>query len=524
MPPDEPAGREHRLHPATLVFGIGNSVKTLLLPVLAVILLSGSRVRYPVWLAVLFVPAVLYQVFRYFTLTYRFAETEMVVRHGVVFRQERHIPYDRIDNVGLVQGPLHRMVGVAKVRLETAGSSQPEAELDVLSLAAVEHLRERVLAGRTVSPATAETGDAEPRPPEAAAEAPTVLVELPRGEVVKLGLISLRGLLIIPVLFGLAEQLDLWERIDFDWLAGAVESAAEQGARPLLVAGLAVGAVLLFLGLSVGWTALRFHGYRLERTGEQLRVTCGLFTKVSASVGRPRIQVVTVHETPGHRLFRRLTIRVETAGGVDEKVEISRKWFVPLLPRGEVARVLGELRPGLDLGQISWRPLAPKAVRRKVVRNILFALPIAAALVATLWPWGLAPASLLVAWAVVHAVLWVRRTRYGLTDDGLAYLSGIVTRQTTATFFDKIQVVSLAQSPFDRRHRMATLTVDTAGAGGQPVRIPYLEEAVAQDLFRTLSVQAETSTMGTLPNPDGTITGAAINDALAASPSGQSRH
>ena len=373
--------------------------------------------RFQFWPAAAIVPAVLYHVFRYLTLTYRFADREVVVRHGLVFRQERHIPYDRIDNVGLVQGPLHRLAGVAKVRLETAGSSQPEAELDVLSLAAVEHLRGRILAGRTtsptspISPARAVTDDHAQEPPEAAAAAPEVLVDSADQ---RTGQVWLH----YPARLA-RDPRDVWPRraarpvraIDVDWLLETVESATEQSLRPFLVAGLAVAAVLLFLGLSVGWTILRFHGYRLERSGELLRVTCGLFTKVSAAVGRHRIQLVTVHESVLHRLFRRVSIRVATAGGVGEKSEISRKWFVPLVPRDQVARILNELRPGIGPRRGDWRPLARKAVRRKAVGNIVMALLFGAAGVVVLRWWGLLPIALLVAWAVAHAVLWTRRTR-----------------------------------------------------------------------------------------------------------------
>ena len=111
--------------------------------------------------------------------------------------------------------------------------------------------------------------------------------------------------------------------------------------------------------------------------------------------------------------------------------------------------------------------------------------------VAALRWWGLILVAVLVAFAVAHAVLWARRTSFALTDDGLLYRTGVLTRQTTATFFDKLQVVSLRRSPFDRRHRMATLTVDTAANGQAPIQIPYVEEEVAADLFRTLSAQAE---------------------------------
>ena len=48
--------------------------------------------------------------------------------------------------------------------------------------------------------------------------------------------------------------------------------------------------------------------------------------------------------------------------------------------------------------------------------------------------------------------------------------------------------------PFDRRPRMATLTLDTAGAADHaPVRIPYRDADVAHDLLHTMSVAAETA-------------------------------
>ena len=271
MRPEGEDDRGHRLHPYTLLFTIGATARSLLLPLLAVVLLTRGH-RFQLWLAVAIVPAVLYQVFRYLTLTYRFAETEVVVRHGMIFRQERHIPYDRIDNVGLVQGPLHRLVGVAKVRLETAGSSQPEAVLDVLSLAAVEHLRrphprrsDRVAhPGRDGRPCGKSLLKPLRRPRRSSSNCRPASWSSSAS-------LHCAGLLVIPVLYGIAEQLDLFERIDVDWLLDSVESATEESLRPVLVAGLAVAAVLVFLGLSVGWTILRFHDYRLERTGDLLR-------------------------------------------------------------------------------------------------------------------------------------------------------------------------------------------------------------------------------------------------------------
>ena len=50
---------------------------------------------------------------------------------------------------------------------------------------------------------------------------------------------------------------------------------------------------------------------------------------------------------------------------------------------------------------------------------------------------------------------------------------------------DKLQALQLTRSPLDRRCGMATLWLDTAGAGAMapPLRIRYLPEAEARALY-----------------------------------------
>ena len=74
-------------------------------------------------------PAFAVAFIKFWVFRYTFAPGELVIRDGIVVRNERHIPYDRIQNMDLVQNPLHRMPGVALVRLETAGGDKPDAVL-----------------------------------------------------------------------------------------------------------------------------------------------------------------------------------------------------------------------------------------------------------------------------------------------------------------------------------------------------------------------------------------------------------
>ena len=76
------------------------------------------------------------------------------------------MPVDRIQNVDLVQNPLHRMLRVAEVRVETASGTEPEATLRVLSMADVAKLRSEIFARRR---AVVDSTDTAAESPSAAA-------------------------------------------------------------------------------------------------------------------------------------------------------------------------------------------------------------------------------------------------------------------------------------------------------------------------------------------------------------------
>jgi membrane protein YdbS with pleckstrin-like domain len=61
----------------------------------------------------------------YQTLAYTFTNDGIVWRKGVWFRQTGIVPYNRITNIDLIQGPIMRRVGVSTLRIKTAGYSAP---------------------------------------------------------------------------------------------------------------------------------------------------------------------------------------------------------------------------------------------------------------------------------------------------------------------------------------------------------------------------------------------------------------
>lgn len=490
-----------RLHPVSLLFSIGSAARRLLLPGIVVLFASrGSNVE--IWLMLIFVPAAVGALIRYISFRYKLGADEMVVRQGIITRNERHIPYARIQNIDLVQNPFHRIFGVAEVRLQTASGDKPEAVIRVISLRAVERLRRHVFRGRHAAhAAVAEEGGTDVLAPGPGAVRPSPLLKLPTGELVRFGLISNRGMALVAAAMGALWQLDLW-----DWeeqVGGLTERLQETavglrapGPLATFVAGLAVLLVLLVLLrlLSVAWAILKFHGFTLTRRGDDLRAEYGLITRVTATIPRHRIQTLSTRTQPLHRWCRRSAVQIETAGGGkgEEGSGADRLWLAPLVAEGRVAALIAEVLPDAGFDSVEWRPIEQRAWRRVVKKTLTMAAVVTAVIVTLAGPWGLLILGAAVPWAVAHARLYVKHCRYAVTRHAVLYRSGWWIRRMSIVRFNKIQAVTLGESPFDRRHAMATVRVDTAGAGriGHGIDIRYLAAEVARGMADRLSVEA----------------------------------
>ncbi|WP_033477718.1 PH domain-containing protein, partial [Xanthomonas phaseoli] len=129
---------EQRLHPLSWVFVLLQQIRQFLIP-LAALILFGSRdgnrdVADQIATAVVIAVLVAISVLRYFTYRYRIGSDSVAIRSGLLERSRRDIPFARIHNVVVHQSLLHRLAGVAEVRLESAGGHKPEAEMRVLRL------------------------------------------------------------------------------------------------------------------------------------------------------------------------------------------------------------------------------------------------------------------------------------------------------------------------------------------------------------------------------------------------------
>jgi putative membrane protein len=485
---------ERRLHPLSVLFAIGDSAKQFLIPALLALFATRSRDAWEVWGVVVLVPLAVIAFVRVLSFRYRFEATELVIRWGFVFKRVRHIPYDRIQNVDAVQNVLHRLFNVIEVRVETGGGAETEAALKVVNRDAFDEIRRMVFAGRKADVETAEK-------PAAAA----VILAMPPSEVFLFGLLHGKGMIVAGALFGLLFEFGILDRVGGALFGenvgrgvvrrlarGVYDDVTVPFEQYFIGIGVVVFALALFRLASALWNFVTYYGFKLTRSGDDLRCEYGLLTRVTSTIPVRRIQKVIVREGPWHRLGRRLSVGVQTAGGKAEEAGGStQSWLAPLVRRERLVSMLEGIVPDAAV-PLDWQPVHPRGVRREFVGSLFVLVPLSVGLSVYLGRSAIVPIVLLLLWSWYNARRTVAALGWGVSDETVQFRSGWIWRSRLVAPLTKVQAVSRRQTPFDRRHRMATVFADTAGRsqGDFAIRIPYLPAPVAASLSQHLSAAA----------------------------------
>ena len=529
LPPSSPKSRplldlplfEGRLHPLTLVFSTWRGLLTSLLPILSLLLVGNRWVALGI-LALILGGSVLTALLRYFSFTYRIEAGELVTSGGIISRNVRHIPLDRIQEIRVEQGVVHRLLRVVDARIETAGGGQgAEAVLSVLRQEEVDRLRAAVFAAAATlrdgqergaahcpSLSTPVTGEASP------AEAPSsLLLQLQTRDLVQSGLTTNHLVSLLVAVGGILKFDDIVpESLYREWiqmtLGRVVTTAGPAQLDPagwtflggggwlvallLFLAGL-LAAVLLGAIFSTARAILLFHGFELSLRGQNLHRSYGLLTHRSTSLPRRRIQVLKIEQKVLRRLFGMASLRVDTAGRQlqEEDGEQGRDVLVPIMPVSRLSSLLHSVFPTLSFpSPEGWRPISRHAIWRGMIAEML-----AVTLVTGLLFWKQGWLGILVLPLLALPICWLisraqyRGRGYAICGDFVHTRQGWLGRSVHVVPIDKIQDVEVVQGPFDRLFGLATIEIDTAGqvfTGGAP-RIRFLPLGEALSLARQLS-------------------------------------
>ena len=484
-----PAQAELRLHPMSWLFELLNVLRQFIVPIVF-LLITGKGSSYEFWGLVGVGFMVPLAIARYISFRYRIGEDRIVIRSGLLHRTVRDIAFTRIQNVTLQQGLLHRLMGVAEVRLETGGGEKEEGRMRVLGFEQARQLQ-GIIRSHEHGGAAARNGS-----PAESAGAETALLQLPTKELLKLGLISNKGMILVAAGFGAAMQFD-WQlpeqlfRQAGGWLWDHSDDFTQHGylSYALGVLSLLMAAFVLLRIISMLHAVLHYHGFKLRGDNHRLSIERGLLNRFHGSLPRTRIQAWTLQQGWLQRRFARFQLRVDAAGGGVKSEHVEPNWHLaPIADETHIAHIIGAVMPGNAWPVAEWLPLHPNAWKREFKAPALFLLIPTAILVYWLHAWGLL---LLLShpWLWLQSKQWAKHAGYAHANGLIAVREGWIGKSWRFAEVSKVQAVYLKQSPFDRRHGMATVFCDTVNAGSfePPLAVRYLPFEEAVSLHRALS-------------------------------------
>jgi putative membrane protein len=324
---------------------------------------------------------------------------DLRIETGLLRRQSLRFPLAQVQAVDVVRPGLARLFRVAELRLRMAGSTGGTARLAYLPEREVEPLRARLLA-------LAHLGADGVAPTEEVEE--RVLASVPTGRLAASILLSDVGFLAIAILVGL--------------LVTAVEAPA---ATTEAFGG---SAVWVLGGLTMLWR--RFNQeYKLTvaEAPDGLRLRSGLVALTSETIRPGRVQAVRMVEPFVWRRLGWCRLEVDIAGRQRRKGE------------GEAQRA--PLRAVLPVGS--------RALAEELLARIVPDAPTD----------RLRPPRR----ALVKSPLRYRFLSFGQTDSCVVTTTGRIRRVTAWVPLAKVQSFRRVQGPVQRRLRLASIHLDTAG-------------------------------------------------------------
>jgi putative membrane protein len=476
-----------RLHPWSWLFVLLHQLRQFIVPLIATFFFKGDRNE--LWPLIGVGVLTITSALQYLTYRWQVGNDSVTIRSGWLNRQRREIPFVRIHNVVVEQSMLHRVFGVAEVRLESAGGDKPEASMRVLRLDDALAL-ERLVRHRGATQAADVATHAE--------YTPTTLLEMDVREVLRYGLISNRGLLLLAGAYAASMQFsprllenlfESWVRSLFGW-ADAHHFGVTNYA--FAVVSLAIVLIALLRMLSIGSALLQYYGFRLSEDGPRLTVERGLLARTRSSASRRRLQAWTLQEGLLHRLLHRRTLNVDTAGaGNSEHGQRRQRAFRELAPIATPAAcdalIEHLLPPDAGWDRLDWRSTHPNTWIRLFLPSVVWPIVIAAVLY---WKFGAVGLLVLawLPWAAFVARKHASHSGYAVNDRIIAVRGGWWSKHWRFAELDKLQALSLSRSPFDRQWGTASVWLDTAGAGSStPLRVACLPEAEARALVDRLA-------------------------------------
>ncbi|WP_073202483.1 PH domain-containing protein [Gracilibacillus kekensis] len=445
-----------RLHPAAMIFNIIQSIRQSIFGVLPLVILAvGNDAWFYVIIgaSVLAALIIIFSVLSWYRYTYQLEEDQIRIHQGILIRKKRTISKHRIQSIDLSQNIIHRIMGLTKVQIETAGSDHRiDAALSAVKMAEGKKIHDQLKYKKQMM--EEEVEDVEAAGEESIAEAVAQRKITPNALLVAGSTSGSFGIII--GLFGLV--FSQFESVIPDRFYNQVtEWLFSQAAQILIIFAIIVLILLWILGVLA--TIIQYWNFTITRYEKELFITRGLLEKKQSTIPLKRIQAVGIKETLIRQPLGLATMYVEIASGDISQNQEMHTLIFPLLRKSQVKSFLQELLPEYQYEIEGMTKLPKKALPYYLIRSAI--LPLIATIVIAVMFFEFAWIPLIITFlACVYAYFQFKATGYLLNENQLLVQSRTLSKDTALVQHKRLQSFKKKQHILHRKQNLAT--IDTA--------------------------------------------------------------
>jgi putative membrane protein len=435
---------------------------------------EGKANRYEIITAALLLFTIIGAVLQFIYFRFYIEDAKLVIKRGWLKKETKIIPLEKIQTVHIEQGPIHQLLNVVKLSIDTAGSKKAEAEIKALHKSMAEALKAQLVTEKSINEREGETvGESKN----------TLFLQLNDKDLFKLSL-SANHLetffLFLSFGFGLYEN---FKGIDESIFSGMQDFLPRQAAYAILFFAIAI--LLITIIISTARIFLKFYHFRIFRTIKGLQIKSGLLNVKERVISFQKIQFVSWKASWMRKLFGLWMLEYHIAGGDEikqnQKVQlpITQDAYIPLLVNDYFELPIINAQATIRMhASFVWRKLLMAGVLPSV-----FIIPL-------LWLWLQEYSIFFLAYPLLVFIFsWCVQKKFRLWAlENVLYLrKGVFGEERILMQWHKMQSIEIRQSIYQRRKELANLVIQTAGGNITIhfISLPAARELVNYTLYKT---------------------------------------
>jgi putative membrane protein len=466
-------------------------------------------------LAVILLIMAMLAFLKWYRNVYSIDQNFIATRRGLFVVKRREIPFNKIQTIHLSQNILHRIFGLAELKIDTGNSSGDDAEVSIrIGKREAERIRETILGSRE--------RNGSPEMPEAAGDAGTgrtgavpglygaaaadrtenraAMPESSPGRAlpalskrIALKALLLSGITSNAVLAGVAFLASVYGLLN-DYLSSLLGNRIaelEHYFESLDYGSMALSRIILLIGsaflvfllfsfvMSILGTVIKYYGFTVERDKRNISITYGLFEKKNYCIPVKKIKAVYTRQNLLRQLAGLYTIHIESIGYGNEKGE--EAILFPIADARKRAEVFRELVPEYLFEEETEH--VPRIALGRFIRSYsLFPLLVCIALTALFRLGWLS--FLLMPVLILAGILEYRNSAIGVNDRLVCLSGGAFSKSVSFIALPDIQSVTERSNFLQRRKGLFNYMVSIqSNLFGKTIQVKNLSVQMKEKLM-----------------------------------------